>query len=294
MEPYTYAIGEFVTVESDVEVFLFDVPPRGRVPDPDVVIRETAGGELAAEWTGGQVRIAVPPSLPTEKTSSAEPVEFTKALLSAIDHVLLRRGAALAFGAALRTPAGIGVGIFGDSGCGKSTAAVWLARRRQYRLLADDLLVPHGGTIHPFPRHVTLPRDVPAVAAWVRSGLPPSDRIRRWDDEIDVPRALVSEAVPDRVDLDYVVLVDPDDAAAPTATPEPEAVPTARATAALAAWNRANLAGWTSHPAIRDSIEDPGTGRRERVREAIAGADCYRLAASKGRLPRAIADLVEP
>lgn len=294
MNVYTYTIGELVTVESEFEIFLFDVPQRNRVSSPDVVVRGTDCEKIAAEWTGEQVRIMVPPSVPTEKTNSSEPIEFTKAIMSAIERTLLRRGATLAFGAALRTPEGIGVGIFGDSGCGKSTAAFRLTRRRQYQLLADDLLVCHGGTIYPFPRYVNLPRDVPVVEAWVQSASLPSDRSRQWDDEVDVPRALVSDVVPDQVDLDQVVLLD--DVGSPVdekATPETEKVSTESASAALTEWKRANLAGWTSHPRIRDGVENSDPDQRELISEAIAGADCYRITSPKG-IPRSIADLVEP
>ena len=294
MEPYTYAIGEFLTVESDIEVFLFDVPPGERVPDPDIVIRETATGDLAAEWTAGRVRITVPSSVPTEKTSSEEPTEFMKVVMSAIECVLQGQEAALAFGGALRTPDGVGVGLFGDSDCGKSTAAFRLARKWGYQLLADDLLICNRGAVYPFPRYVNLPRDVPDVERWLDSIMSGSDRIRRWDDQLDVPRALVSDTVPERVELDYVVLLDPAESQAESAaTLAPKAVSTERAFAALTSLNRTHLDGWTGHPTVREHCAVQNGERHEPVREAIAGADAYRISSSKGDLARSIADLVE-
>ena len=293
MNTYTYAVGEFVTVESDVEVFLFDVPPGDRVLDPDVVIRRGTREEIVAERTDGCIRVTVPTSLPTGKTSSSEPVEFTKLLLTAIDRALLHRGATLAFGAVLLTPDGVGVGLFGDSGCGKSTAAFRLAQQRGYRLLADDLLVCHGDEIRPFPRYVNLPRDVPSVETWLRSTAPRTDRIRRWDDELDVPRTLVSDVVPGRIELDYVVLVDPAESSRKeTTSPTPVPITTEHAVEDVAAWNGTNLDGWTAHPAIPGPSGRIGPDRGGAIREAIASADCYRIAARRGSLSRSVAALV--
>lgn len=294
MSPYSYAVGEFLTVESDVEVFLFDVHPGDRVLDPDVVIRRGTVEEVVAERTDGCIQVTVPTSLPTEKTDSSEPVEFTKLLVTAIDRALLQRGATLVFGAVLQTPDGDGVGLFGDSGCGKSTAAFRLARQWGYRLLADDLLVCHGHEIHPFPRYVNLPRDVPSVETWLRSTAPRTDRIRRWDDELDVPRALVSDVVPERVELDYVVLADPSESSGRgTASPTPVPIPTERAVDDVAAWNGTNLDGWTAHPAIPGVSEGTRPDRRGAIREAMAGADCYRIASPGGALSRSVAGLVQ-
>lgn len=292
MSTYTYAVGEFVTVESEVEVFLFDVPPGGGTLDPDVVIRRGTGEEVVAERTDGSIQVTVPRSLPTEKAGSSEPVEFTKLLLTAIDRALLGQGATLAFGAVLQTPDGVGVGLFGDSGCGKSTAAFRLARDRGYRLLADDLLVCHGDEIRSFPRYVNLPRDVPSVETWLRSTAPRTDRIRRWNDELDVPRALVSEVVPERVELDYAVLVDPPGSRGRAASSAPTPISTERAVADVAAWNGTNLDGWTTHPAIPGPSGGAGPGREGAIRAVFAGADCYRIAARGGPLSRSIAGLV--
>lgn len=292
---HTYAIGEFVVVESDFEVFLFDESPGDRVADPDIVIRKTVGGDLAADWTDGHVRVRVPASLPTEKTSSTEPIEFTKAIMTAVDHALQRRGATLAFGGVLRSPGGAGVGLFGNSGCGKTTAAFRLATQRRYQVLAGDLLICRGREIGPFPRYMNLPRDVPAVEQWYRSAASSADRIRQWDDELDVPRALISETVPERVELDYVVLVDPvDPAAGRGASPELDEVSTERAIADLTAWNRTNLEGWTSHPAVHHPSEDPGTARRTAIREMVADAECYRITSSREALARSVTGLVGP
>lgn len=289
MDTHTYAVSEFVTVESEFPVFLFDTPPLGPVAEPDVVLRETGDGAVTAEAADGQLRIGVPSALPTEKETSAVPVEFTKVLKSAIERRLLRQGAALLFGAALETPDGEGVGLFCDSGRGKSTTAFRLSGRRGYRLLGDDLLIAHGGAVYPFPRYAALPRDVPAVEEWVRS-LDPEVRAastRPWDDEVDVPRALLSDTVPGRTDLDYAVFVDPD------RRPRngTERIPTGTALSLLEGWNRANLAGWTSHPAVRTSGH-PGADRRGIVRGPIEGADCYLSGSPAEALPRTVADLV--
>jgi len=195
MTSYTYAVGGFLNVESDIKVFLFDTSPGASVPEPDILLRETDTEGDTVEWTGDRVRIALPPSLAVEKTSSAEPVRFTKLLLSALQGMLLRQGATLAFGSALQTPDGGGVGLFGPSNCGKSTASFCLARQRRYRLLSDDLLICYEGRVYPFPRYVNLPRDVAAVEQWVRSDAVPGERVRSWADEVDVPRGVVSERV---------------------------------------------------------------------------------------------------
>ena len=70
---YTYALGEFITVQSDVEVFLFDVPAGAPVADPDIVIRKVAERSLAVEQRDGRFLVTVPPSVPTIKTTAAEP-----------------------------------------------------------------------------------------------------------------------------------------------------------------------------------------------------------------------------
>jgi hypothetical protein len=287
---YTYAIGEFITVQSDIEVFLFDVPPGVRVADPDIVIREVADEPLTVERCEGQLLVTVPPSVATTKTSSAEPVAFTKALLTAIDQALAQQDATLVFGGALQTPEGVGVGLFGDTRCGKSTTALRLVQNHGYRLLGDDLLVCHGGGVHPFPRYLNLRRDAPAVEAWARSADARSDRIRRWDDQLDVPRALVSGTVPDRTDLDYACLLDT--AAARTA-PETAAVARRRAVAQIMAWNRMHLDGWTVDTTFRDLRGASSTDRSGAIRAVLAAADCYRLTAPKGQLPPVVTTLVD-
>lgn len=287
---YTYTVGEFITVQSDFELFLFDTKPGSQVSDPDIVIQEAAGAPLAVERRGSQLLLTVPPSLPTTKTSSAEPVAFTKALLTAIDQALGQQNATLVFGGALQTPDGVGIGLFGDTGCGKSTTAFRLAQQQGYQLLADDLLICRDGSVHPFPRYLNLRRDVPAVEAWVRSSDAPSDRIRRWNDQLDVPRALVSKTIPDSIELEYACLLD---TTAVRTAPEIAAVTRSRAADHVTAWNRMHLDGWTADATFRDLQRAPPTDRRGAIREVLATADCYRLAAPKGQLPRVVTTLVD-
>ena len=294
MTSYTYAVGGFLNVESDVEVFLFDTSPGVSVPEPDILLRETDTEGDTVEWTGDGVRIALSPSLAVEKTSSAEPARFTKLLLSALQGMLLRQGATLAFGSALQTPDGGGVGLFGPSNCGKSTASFRLARQRRYRLLSDDLLICYEGRVYPFPRYVNLPRDVAVVERWLRSDAVSGERVRSWADEVDVPRAVVSERVSGGLELDDVVLVGPSGSAVERAgTPATRAVSTERARARLAALHRSALGGWTSLPAVRDAVVDGETDRRAVVREVVAGATCRRLDASGGTLAQSVASLLE-
>ncbi len=287
---YTYTLGEFITVQSDVEVFLFDVPAGTPVADPDIIIREVAEGALAVEQRDGQFLVMVPPSVPTTKTSAAEPEAFTKALFTALDQALARQGATLVFGGALETPTGVGVGLFGDTMCGKSTTIFRLVTDHDYRLLADDLLICHDGGVHPFPRYLNLRRDAPAVAAWARSPAAQAARIRRWSDQLDVPRALVAEQIPARSDLEYVCLLD---TAAMRTAPAITAVPRARAAAHIMAWNRMHLDGWTTDATLRDLERAPPTDRRAAIEAVVAGADCYRLTAPKGQLPEIIMTLVD-
>lgn len=294
MPPYTYTVGSFLTIESDVELFIFDTPPQEPVPEPDIVIREREHEESAVEWTGDGVQVAVPPSLAVEKDGSAEPARFTKLLLSAVQGMLLRQGATLLFGSALQSPGGDGVGLFGPSDCGKSTASFRLARRQGYRLLADDLLVCHEGRVYSFPRYLNLPRDVPAVEQWVQSDAVPETQVRLSPDEVDVPRRLVSESVPEGVELDGVIFVAPPESAAERAdSPDPTVVSTERAGTTLAALHRSALAGWVSLPAVRETVDNSGTDRQAVVREAVADAACYRLDASSARLAQSVAALVE-
>jgi hypothetical protein len=287
---YTYTIGEFITVQSDVEVFLFDVPPGGRVTDPDVVIREVAEGSLAVDQREDRVLVTVPPSVSTTKTSAAEPEAFTKALLTALDQALAQQDATLVFGGALETPTGVGIGLFGDTMCGKSTTIFRLVTEHDYRLLADDLLICHAGGVHPFPRYLNLRRDAPAVEAWARSPAAQAAQIRRWSDQLDVPRALVSEPVPACIDLEYACLLDTD---ATRTAPEITTVPRSRAVAHVTALNRLNLNGWTADATFRDRQRASPTDRREAIQAVLASADCYRLTAPKGQLPGVLTTLVD-
>jgi hypothetical protein len=294
MPPYTYAVGEFLTIESDVEIFLFDTPPQESVTGPDIRLRETDSEAYSVEWTGDGVCVALPRSLTVEKASSTEPVSFTKLLLSAVQAMLLRQGATLLFGAALQTPHGDGLGLFGPSDCGKSVASLRLARDRQYRLLADDLLVCHEGRVHPFPRYMNLPRDVSGVEQWVQSPAVPRAQVRLFPEEVDVPRRLVTESAPERVELDDIVLVGPPESGVERADRlNPQRVSTTRAGAVLATLQESALAGWTSHPAVRETVDSGGTDRHTVVREAITDATCYRLDATTGNLAAAVAALVE-
>ena len=286
---YTYALGEFITVQSDVEVFLFDVPAGAPVADPDIVIRKVAERSLAVEQRDGRFLVTVPPSVPTIKTTAAEPEAFTRALLTALDQALARQGATLVFGRPLETPTGVGIGLFGDTQCGKSTTIFRLVTEHDHRLLADDLLICHAGGVHPFPRYLNLRRDAPAVAAWARSAAAQAARIRRWPDQLDVPRALVSEQIPDCTDLEYVCLLD---TAATRAAPEITAVPRARAAAHIMAWNRMHLDGWIADATLRDLERAPPRDRRAAIEAVVAGADCYRLTAPKDRLPEMVTTLV--
>ena len=112
---------------------------------------------------------------------------------------------------------------------------------RVIRRNADDLLICHAGGVHPFPRYLNLRRGAPAIAAWARSAAAQAARIRRWPGQLDVPRALVSEQIPDRTDLEYVCLLD---TAATRVAPEITAVPRARGAAHIIVWNRMHLDGW--------------------------------------------------
>lgn len=285
---YTYDLSPLVTVDSEVELSLLDTPSRPSTSEPDVVVRRREGHAPTVEWTGRSAVVTVPPSLPVGKDASGEPVEFTRLLLSTVQAMLLRRGATLAFGAAFRAPNGDGVGLFGPSNCGKSTAAFHLARTGGVQLLADDLLVLHEGWVYPFPRHLNLPRDVPAVERWVESEGTRVEQVRLWPGEADVPRWAVTGSVPDRIRFDVVVL------AAPQSTParDPEPVSTAAAVAALSGFRRAALAGWISDPRAREAIDTGDADHRSIVREAVADAACYRLEAPRSDLAQSIARFV--
>lgn len=282
---YTYDLSPLVTVDSEVELSLLDAPSRPSTSDPDVVVRRREGHTPTVEWTGRRAVVTVPPSIPVGKDASGEPVEFTRLLLSTVQAVLLRRRATLAFGAAFRAPNGDGVGLFGPSNCGKSTASFHLARAGGVQLLADDLLVLHEGWVYPFPRHLNLPRDVPAVERWVETEGARIERVRLWPDEADVPRWAVTGSVPDRIRFDVVLLVTP--RSSPAGDPEP--VSTAAAAAALSEFHRAALAGWISDPRAHEAIETGDVDHRSIVREALAGAACYRLEAPRSDLAQSIA-----
>lgn len=289
MAPYTYAVGEFLTIESEIELFLFDSPPQRAGSGADIVVRRSNSDPLAVEWTGNSTIIMLPPSITINKEGSAEPVEFTKILLSTIQATLLRQQATLVFGSAFRGPSGSGVGLFGPTNCGKSTALFQLARDRGYHLLADDLLICHGGCVHPFPRYMNLPRDVPAVEQWVRSNRGSAEQVRVWADEVDVPRRRVTETVPEWVEFDDVLLADPCEP--PASAPEP--VSTEYTHATVAELRQSALAGWTSESRTRETIEDGGADWRPIFREAIADATCHRLEVPQAVLARSVADVLE-
>jgi hypothetical protein len=289
MAPYTYDLGEFLTVESEVELTLLDIPSRASASEAALVIRRGTGDTPTVEWTGHRAVITVPPSMVVTKDGSVEPVQFTKILLSAIQALLLRQRATLVFGSAFRGPDGNGIGLFGPTNCGKSAASFQLARDWGYRLLADDLLICHEGMVYPFPRYMNLPRDVAAIEQWAQCEGASAERVRSWPDEVDVPRRLVTDSVPERVALDVVLLVTPCEA--PAGSPEP--ISTERAVTMLAEFRHSALAGWISEPRAREAIDDGGVDWRPIACEAIAEADCYRLEAPQADLARSVAELVE-
>ena len=289
MTQYTYTVGEFLAIESDIEVFLFDTAPQKPVSQPDIRLRETDSERYSVEWTDGRVEIALPPRFVVEKLGSTEPTPFTRLLLSAVQAMLLRQGATLLFGAALQTPRGDGLGLFGPSDCGKSVASFRLARNRQYRLLADDLLVCHDGRVHPFPRYMNLPRDVPDVERWVQSAAVPETQVRRFSDEIDVPRRLVTDSVPEQVELDDILLIPPGSTVERTGRRATHVVSTGRAETVLAALQESALANWVSHSAVRETVPDRGADMQAIVGEALADTTCHETAS--GRLTASVASL---
>lgn len=286
---YTYELGPDLTVESEVELSLLDTPSRPSASGADIVVRRRETCTPAVEWTGHRAVITIPSSVAVEKEASAEPERFTKILLSTIQAMLLRQRATLGFGSALRGSDGNGVGLFGPTNCGKSTASFHLARDWGYRLLADDLLIFQEGWVYPFPRYLNLPRDVPAVERWVRSEGSNFDQVRLWPDEVDVPRRFVTESVPERVEFDVVLLVTPCEH--PGGDPEP--VSTEAAVAAVTEFCQSALGGWISEPLARDPIEDGGVDRRSIIGEAITDAACYRLEAPQTALARSVAEFLE-
>ena len=289
MTPYTYAVGEFLTVESEFELFLFDTPPGPTVSGGDIVIRRGKNDTPTVERTGRGTVNRGPPTMDVEKERSTEPVRFMRLLLSAIQAMLLRQRATLAFGSAFRGPDGNGVGLFGPSNCGKSAASFRLALDRGYQLLADDLLVCHEGRVYPFPRYMNLPRDVPAVERWVRSEMASTEGVRLWADEVDVPRRLVTETVPEHVTLDNVLLAAPREP--PGRSPEP--VSPGRADETVAELRRSALAGWISESRTREAIDDGGADWRPIVQEVITDAACHRLEVPQTVLARSIAEFLE-
>jgi hypothetical protein len=224
-----------------------------------------------------------------EKEASTEPVQFTKILLSAIQAMLLRQRATLVFGSAFRGPNGNGIGLFGPSDCGKSAASFHLARDRGYRLVADDLLSFHEGRVYPFPRYLNLPRDVSAIEQWIRSEGVSAERVRLWPDEVDVPRRLVTESVPERVELDDVLLVT---SCEPPAG-DPERISTEAAVETLVGLCQSALVGWISEPRTREAIEAGDVDCRSIVREAITDAACYRLEVPQTALSQSVATFLE-
>lgn len=286
---YTYDLAPVLTVESEVELSLLDTPSQPSASGPDIVVRRREISTPTVEWTGHHAVITVPPSVTVEKAASAEPERFTKILLSTIQAMLLRQRATLAFGSALRGPDGNGVGLFGPTNCGKSTASFRLAREWGYQLLADDLLIFQEGWVYPFPRYLNLPRDVPAVERWVRSEGATFDQVRLWPDEVDVPRRFVTESVPERVRLDVVLLVTPCEH--PGGDPEP--VSTEAAIRAVTEFCRSALGGWISEPLAREAIKDGSVDRRSIIGETITDAACYRLEAPQTGLARSVAEFVD-
>jgi hypothetical protein len=288
MASYTYDLSGFVTVDSEFELSLVDAPSRRSGTGGDVVVRRGEADAPAVEWTGRRVVVTVPPSMPVEKDAAAEPERFTKILLSAVQTMLLRREATLAFGSAFRAPDGTGVGLFGPSGCGKSAASFRLAREWDCRLLADDLLVVHEGVVYPFPRYLNLPRDVAAVERWLRSEGASTERVRLWPGAADVPRRSVTESVPERIELDAVLVATPRES--PARSPDP--IPTEDAAAALIDLVDESLAGWITESRTREAVDDRGVDRRPILRSAVTDAACYRLETPRSDLARSVAEFV--
>lgn len=289
MAPYTYAVGQVLTVESEFEIFLFDTELEEATAEPDIVIRETAETAPATERAAGRLEVAVPSSWAFEWTDAGKPVAFMKVLFTAIQEMLLCREATLCFGSAFSTPAGDSVALFGPSNCGKSTATFHLARQRDYRILGDDLVVCRAGAVYPFPRYVNLPRDVPAVQQWLASGRVPEDRVVEWPGEVGVPRRLVSETVPSRLELDYALVVSPGE---PHDGRE-RRISTEQAMARVARLYDSALSGWTTQPTVRESFDSDETDWQPLVRETLDGATCYRLGATGATLPDSVAGVLE-
>lgn len=284
MELYTYTVGHCLTLESEIEIFLLDTEPEESIADPDIRIRVGTGNDTVVERTANGLEVSVPPSMATERTGETEPVSFMKVFFTAIQEMLLEQEATLCFGSAFRTPDGDSVGLFGPSNCGKSTATFQLAQEQDYRIVADDLLVCHDGKIYPFPRYMNLPRDVPEVRRWLQSETVPDDQIAEWQTEVGVPRRLVSKTIPTRLELDYVLIVPPENPRDTGTT----RISIEQSMTTLGQLYESALLGWTVQPTVRELFDSEETDWKPIVKQAITGATCYRLAVSGGRLAESV------
>jgi len=78
-----------------------------------------------------------------------------------ISHLIKRRGGFLLYAAAIARPEDEAILIIGPPGSGKTTTAGLLAREWDCRLLAEDRVVVHDGTVHGVHEPVHLRRESP-------------------------------------------------------------------------------------------------------------------------------------
>jgi len=123
----------------------------------------------------------------TKRLSPSESAAFTELLVSIIQYRLLADDATIVYAAAVRSPDGVGVLIFGPGDSGKSTTVYRLTQEYDYELLADDLVIFHGGSVYPFPRSVDLPLDISEAKDAVER-LREKPGLQIWESVVSIPR----------------------------------------------------------------------------------------------------------
>lgn len=216
-----YPISEFFALESAFDVILLDETADSR-DDIDISIRlgnpepgadaefvERRGYEFFQDPIQGSIIDSRGPEQRCELRASGDTIEvvvteayrqqfakrlspsesavFTELLVSTIEYRLLAADASIVYAGAVRSPEGEGALIFGPGDSGKSSTVYRLTREYDYELLADDLVIFHGGRVYPFPRYVDLPLDVPEITD-AAERLRDKPGVQMWESVVSVPR----------------------------------------------------------------------------------------------------------
>lgn len=308
-----YPISEFFSIESAFDLVLLDETADSREdidisirlgnPEPgaDAQLVESRGDEFFQDdtqrsiidsrgpdqrcelrATGDSIEVTVTEAYRqqfTKRLSPSESAAFTELLVSTIEYRLLAADATIVYAAAVRSPDGEGVLIFGPGDSGKSTTVYRLTQEYDYEVLADDLVIFQGGRVYPFPRYVDLPLDVPEVRDAVER-FRDNSGVQMWESVVSIPRRhLRSTTSP--IEPAYCFFIRPREAAMQECSP----LSSAEAKAMAVIRNESYSQEWTVSEPVRRffgrySVYTFQDNRDSMIRHALEGSSCFLVTSS--------------